>query len=91
LTPLRYTYMVRAKGIRILMKTKLTITIDAELIPKAKRYARARGVSLSSVIEDALRELAAGEEPSFADRWRGRFEPASRADERFRALAEKYL
>ena len=73
------------------MKAKLTVTIDAELIPKAKRYARARGVSLSSVIEDALRELAVGEEASFADRWRGRFEPASREDDRFRALAEKYL
>ena len=60
------------------MKAKLTVTIDAELVPKAKRYARARGVSLSSVIEDALRELAAGEEASFADRWRGRFEPDSR-------------
>jgi post-segregation antitoxin (ccd killing protein) len=73
------------------MKTKLTVTIDAELLPRAKRYARARGVSLSSLIEEALRDLAAGEEPSFVDRWRGRFEPASREDERFRALAEKYL
>jgi post-segregation antitoxin (ccd killing protein) len=73
------------------MKTKLTITVDAELVPRAKRYARARGVSLSSLIEEALRDLAVGEEPSFADRWRGRFEPASREDDRFRALAEKYL
>jgi post-segregation antitoxin (ccd killing protein) len=73
------------------MKTKLTVTIDAELLPRAKRYARARGVSLSSLIEEALRELAEGEEPSFVDRWRGRFEPASLEDDRFRALAEKYL
>ncbi len=73
------------------MKTKLTVTIDAELLPRAKRYARTRGVSLSSLIEDALREMAAEEEPSFVHRWRGRFEPASRDDERFRILAEKYL
>lgn len=39
------------------MKKKLTITIDAELLPRAKRYARARGVSLSSFIERSLREL----------------------------------
>lgn len=73
------------------MKTKLTITVDAELLPRAKRWARARGVSLSSVIEHALRDLAAEESTSFAERWRGAFEPASRDDDRFRALAEKYL
>jgi len=73
------------------MKTKLTITVEANLVPRAKRYARRRGVSLSSLIEEALRDMAAGEAPSFAERWRGRFEPASRDDERFRALAEKYL
>lgn len=73
------------------MKKKLTITVDAELLPKAKRYARTQGVSLSSLIEDALREMAAEEAPSFAERWRGQFEPARRDDDRFRALAEKYL
>ena len=33
------------------MKRKLTITVDADVIPMAKHYARARGVSLSSLIE----------------------------------------
>jgi post-segregation antitoxin (ccd killing protein) len=73
------------------MKAKLTVTIDADLVPRAKRYAQRRGVSLSAVIEEALRELSEGEAPSFVDRWRGRFEPATRSDERFRALARKYL
>lgn len=73
------------------MKTKLTITVDRDLLPRAKRYARARGVSLSSLIEEALREMSAADEPSFAQRWRGRFEPAAKSDDRFRALAEKYL
>lgn len=73
------------------MKTKLTLTIDAQLIPRAKRYARTRGVSLSSVVEEALEKLAGDESPSFVERWRGRFEAASKDDERFRALAEKYL
>ena len=41
------------------MKQKLTITVDAELLPLAKRYARSRGVSLSSLIEQSLREVAA--------------------------------
>ncbi len=36
------------------MKKKLTITVDAELLPRAKRYARSQGVSLSSLIEESL-------------------------------------
>jgi post-segregation antitoxin (ccd killing protein) len=73
------------------MKTKLTVTADREILPKAKRYARARGVSLSSLIEDALRGMAEPDRPSFANRWRGRFVPAEKDDERYRALAGKYL
>ena len=73
------------------MKKKLTLTVDAELLPKAKRYARSRGVSLSSLVEEALRGMASEEAPSFVDRWRGQFQAATRDDERFRALAEKYL
>jgi post-segregation antitoxin (ccd killing protein) len=73
------------------MKVKLTVTIDSELLPRAKRYARARGVSLSALIEDALQDISAGETSSFVERWRGRFQPAPHDDERFRALARKYL
>ena len=36
------------------MKKKLTITIDSELIPVAKRYARQHGISLSALIERYL-------------------------------------
>ena len=73
------------------MKKKLTITVDEELLPRAKRHARSRGVSLSSLIEASLREIAAEDTPTFASRWRGRFEAAERDDERYRALARKYL
>lgn len=72
------------------MKTKLTITVDSDLLPSAKRYARARGASLSSVIEDALRELTGQDGGSFTQKWRGALEPAKRDDERYRALMEKY-
>ena len=41
------------------MKKRLTVTVDAEVIPAAKRRARALGVSLSSLVERSLRELAA--------------------------------
>ena len=73
------------------MKRKLTITVDDELLPRAKQYARSHGVSLSSLIEASLRELAAEETPSFASRWRGRFEAALRDDGRYDVLARKYL
>ncbi len=73
------------------MKRKLTITVDGELLPRAKQYARARGVSLSSLIESSLREMATADTPSFASRWRGRFEAAERDGVRYDALARKYL
>ncbi len=74
------------------MKQKLTITVDSDLLPAAKRYARSRGVSLSSLVELSLREMTAGTAPSFASRWRGKFRPAGREDDpRYDALARKYL
>lgn len=74
------------------MKTKLTLTIDEDLVPEAKRFARSRGMSLSQLIEQKLREeMAAPEGPTFSSRWRGRFRPAERESERYRRLAEKYL
>ena len=71
------------------MKKKLAI--DTELLPRAKRYARSRGVSRSSFIEQSLREVAGDDSPSFATRWLGRFKPAGRRDPRYDALARKYL
>ena len=72
------------------MKTKLTITVDRELVPKAKRVARERGVSLSSIIEGALRELTAPDLPTFSERWRGAFEWAEPTDAHAQALRDKY-
>ena len=74
------------------MKQKLTITVDAEFIPAAKRYARSRGVSLSSLVEQSLRKLAGEATPSFSTRWRGKFRAAERdGDPRYEELARKYL
>ena len=73
------------------MKTRLTITVDRELVPKAKRYASARGLSLSAVIERALRELVEDERPSFSQRWRGRFVLREDVnDDRYQYLVRKY-
>ena len=74
------------------MKHKLTIAVDAELLSVAKRCARSRGVSLSSLVEESLREMIRVDEPTFASRWRSKFRAAGREDvPRYDALARKHL
>ncbi len=73
------------------MKRQLTITLDDALHHEARRFARSRGLSLSSLIEGSLRETLSNDASSFAARWRGRFCPAQRNDARYEALARKYL
>ena len=74
------------------MKQKLTITVDAELLRVAIRYARSRGVSLSSLVEQSPREMVREDSPSFASRWRSKFRAAEREGEpRYDALASKHL
>lgn len=73
------------------MKAKLTVTIDEHLVPVAKRYAHRRGVSLSALIEEALRDATAGEDARpFSQRWRGTMSLADLNDERYEALDAKY-
>ena len=77
------------------MKRKLTITVDAEVVPLAKRYARSCGVSLSSLVEQSLRELTKDAEPSFVEQWAGAWKgklhpPPEGEDPRYEYLARKY-
>jgi hypothetical protein len=39
------------------MNTKLTLTIEESIIEKAKKYANAKGKSLSSIIENYLKAI----------------------------------
>ncbi|MYD94307.1 MAG: hypothetical protein F4Y02_11590 [Chloroflexi bacterium] len=73
------------------MKRKLTITVDNALVEEAKRFARSRGLSLSSLIETSLRDTLADDTPTVAEQWRGKFRAAERDDPRYEALARKYL
>ena len=43
------------------MKKRLTVNVDAELIASAKRHARDHGVTLSSLVEESLRDLASAD------------------------------
>jgi hypothetical protein len=73
------------------MKTKLTVTIDEELLPIAKGYAKSNGISLSQLIESALRLLTSEDKSTFSERWDGAFQVAEGKDERYEALVKKYL
>jgi len=41
-----------------IMTTKLTLTIDQQVIIKAKRYAKSEGRSLSNIVENYLRAIS---------------------------------
>ena len=74
------------------MKQKLTISVDAELLRVARRHARLHVASLSSLVEESLREMVGVDAPSFTSRWRGKLQVAGREDEpRYEGLAKKYL
>ena len=47
------------------MSTKLTLTVDKQVIEEAKKYAKEQGRSLSNLIEDYLKLLI--EPPSLAN------------------------
>jgi len=46
------------------MNAKLTLNIEEEITRKAKLFARSRGKSLSKVVEQYLRFVTEGEQPS---------------------------
>ena len=74
------------------MKHKLTVTVDADILLAAKSYARSRGVSLSSLVEQSLRAMVREDASPFSARWRGKFRAAEReGDPRYEALTRKYL
>ena len=75
------------------MKKKLTITIDSEILFMSKRYAEGKGVSLSSLVEQSLREMTKDMEPTFSEKWRGKFKSMTYAEiesARYEFLARKY-
>ncbi len=72
------------------MKTRITLSLDADLVAQASEQAQRRGVSLASFVEDALRTVTSDAPVSIVDRWAGRFTLADRGDARYEALAAKY-
>lgn len=72
------------------MKEKLTLTVDRAAVAKAKAYAKREGTSLSQLVEQQFNHLG---EPSFADKWYGKFKLPKEdpKDPRLNYLLRKYV
>jgi len=79
------------------MKTKLTLTIDAKKILKARRLARRQNTSISNLIENYLDSVSEQQGvKNWADKWTGTGDlnavlKKSAKDERISRIAKKHL
>jgi hypothetical protein len=72
--------------------SKLTLSVDENVVARAKRYASRRGVSVSSLVETYLENVTRVEEPQpppILKSLRGSLKGVSEADYR-RFLSEKH-
>ena len=73
------------------MKTKLTLSVDKELVEFGKAYAKRRGLSLSKFLENALEEVRARDGQTFSEKWGGTMVLRSDADDpKLEYLLRKY-
>jgi hypothetical protein len=73
------------------MKTKLTLSVDEDVVKRSKEYAARHGSSLSQFVEDLLDENTRDDEPTFAEKWRGKLAVRERpGDPRYEYLKRKY-
>ena len=73
------------------MKTKLTLTVDDDIVRLGKEHAGRNSTSLSQLVEDLLRKEVATEEPDFVETWGGKFVLREHpGDPRFERLKRKY-
>ncbi len=64
---------------------------EALQLPRDERIEMARALLLSADSPAGESDALAKQGVTFSEKWRGRFEPAERDDERYKALARKYL
>ena len=58
------------------MKNRVTLTIDPEIVKKAKKIAHSRQTSVSALVEDLVRQTPVSsrkQESSFVEKWSGKF------------------
>jgi hypothetical protein len=80
----------------MMAKTKLTLTVDPEVIERAKQFAEQHATSISSLVEEYLRRISVehigrGDRlPPLVARLRGLGRPSGGREEYRRRLEEKY-
>ncbi|MCB0268928.1 MAG: hypothetical protein KDE57_04235 [Calditrichaeota bacterium] len=72
------------------MKSKLNLTIDENLVPLTKAFAKKHGKSVSELVEILLREVVVADEPGFSEKWRGKLVIDPKNEPRFDALKDRY-
>jgi hypothetical protein len=77
------------------MKTRLTVTIDPDVLRRAKKLAVAQKTNVSSLVEELLRRASVTGDSGggdFVTRWAGKLTVATAepGDERMAALKTKY-
>lgn len=72
------------------MKSSLNLSIDSQTGQRAKMWAQAHNVSLSSVVETYLQQLTHEHDSSFSERWRGHFQVKELSGTRADVLRERY-
>ena len=73
------------------MKQKINLTLDGELITRAKRFARKKGISVSALIESLLSGAVLKDEKRFSQKWQGKFKLAEKDSARMQKLRDRYL
>ncbi len=73
------------------MKAKLNLTIDEDLVPQSKEYARSKSISVSQLVEQLLRAVTQKQSPTFTSKWRGKFKVSKRTGPRFDKLQKRFL
>jgi len=72
------------------MKTKLNLTIESDLVPRSKIFAKRRGKSVSELVEELLKKVISDENKSFTSKWIGRLTISQNEDVRTKYLKDRY-
>jgi hypothetical protein len=72
------------------MKTKLNLTIDEDLVPKTKAFARKHGKSVSQLVEELLRLVTEQSDVPFSEKWLGKFTIQEKKSSRYSVLKDRY-
>jgi hypothetical protein len=74
------------------MKTKLTLSLEHEIIKKGKTYASRQNLSLSNLLERLLRKELQKDEVSFVEKWDSVFSKIrGKTDEELKAIRYKHI